>query len=359
MKSLLLLHWNSLRACLPDSQTLIRLARQHGFLKRVRGLREMEVWLRLLLMHTGCGFTLEETVLFARKFKLARISPVALHKRLCKAGDWLDAITRHLLLGLGAPQSSQDDSLIERLYAIDATVLKQLASKGTDWRLHYCVKLSTLRCEHLELTDKRGAEALTRFALKPGQIALVDRGYCRRAEVAHVLEAGAHLIVRYAPSNFPLLDKQGRRLDVLAWLRTLRGHRGSERKAYFEHQGKRSEVRLCAMRMDKGSAAKALRRLKRKSQKSGTQARAQTKEMSEYIMVLTTLQGREYTAAKVLNIYRWRWQVELVFKGLKSLLGMGNAPKRNAKSARAWIQGKIITALLVEHAMKEGGGFSP
>ena len=359
MKSLLLLQWKSLRACLPDTQKLIRLAREHGFLKRVKGLREMEVWLRLLLMHTGCGFTLEETVLLARKFRLARISPVALHKRLCKAGGWLDAITRHLLAGLGASKAHPCDSLLERLYAVDATVLKQLASKGTDWRLHYCVKLSTLRCEHLELTDKRGAEGIARFETKPGQVVLVDRGYCRRAEAAHVLEAGAHFIMRFAPNNFPLLDKNGRRLDVLAWLRTLRGRRGSECTAYFEHQGKRRKVRLCALRMDKRGAAKALRRVKRKSQKNGTVGRAQTREMSGYVMVLTTLEKRECTAAQVLNIYRWRWQVELVFKSLKSLLGMGNVPKRNAKSARAWIQGKIITALMVEHAMKKSGTFSP
>jgi hypothetical protein len=359
MKNLLLLQWNSLRACLPDTQTLICLARKHGFLKRVKGLREMEVWLRLLLMHTGCGFTLEETVLLARKFRLARISSVALHKRLSKAGDWLDAITRHMLVALSVDKGTQSDSLLERLYAVDATVLKQLASKGTDWRLHYCVKLSTLRCEHLELTDKRGAEQLERFEIKPGQVVLVDRGYCRRAQAAHVLDAGAHIIMRHAPSNFPLLDKNGRRLDVLAWLRTLRGRRSSECKAYFEHQGKTREVRLCALRMDKRSAGKALGRVRRKSQKNGAQMRAQTKEMSEYVMVLTTLERRECTAAQVLNLYRWRWQVELVFKSLKSLLGMGKVPKRKAGSARAWIQGKIITALIVEHAMKKSGSFSP
>jgi len=61
----------------------------------------------------------------------------------------------------------------------------------------------------------------------------------------------------------------------------------------------------------------------------------------------------------VLNIYRYRWQVELVFKRLKSLLELGEVPKQKEESARAWMQGKIITAMLVERAMKEARFFSP
>jgi IS4 transposase len=42
-------------------------------------------------------------------------------------------------------------------------------------------------------------------------------------------------------------------------------------------------------------------------------------------MVFTTYE--QGTAAQVLQWYRMRWQIELVFKRLKSLLRLGHLPK--------------------------------
>jgi hypothetical protein len=360
MKNDLSEDWNLLRSWLPDTAEIIRLARAHGFLKRVKGVGDVEVWLRLLLMHSGGGLSLEQTVLRARELRLANISSVALHNRLAKAGPWLEALTELMIGRCGCTRGEpKADPLLERLFAIDATNLRAPASTGTDWRVHYCVKLSNLRCEHLELTDKHGGEHLARFALKPGCIALADRGYCHRAGVAHMLEAGAQVVVRYNPKSFPLLNKNGQPLDVLGWLRTLPKQRSGECQVYFEHEGKKRQLRLCAVRMSEAAAKRALRRVKRKGQKAGHQPQEQTKQMSGYVMVLTSLERKEHSAARVLNIYRQRWQVELVFKRLKSLLELGEVPKQKKESARAWMQGKIITAMLVERAMKEARFFSP
>ena len=61
----------------------------------------------------------------------------------------------------------------------------------------------------------------------------------------------------------------------------------------------------------------------------------------------------------VLELYRGRWQVELVCKRLKSLLDTGQLPKNNDASALAWMQAKILTALLVDRILLEGKFFSP
>lgn len=55
----------------------------------------------------------------------------------------------------------------------------------------------------------------------------------------------------------------------------------------------------------------------------------------------------------VLEFYRARWQVELAFKRLKSLLQMGQLPKKKEASCRAWMQGKTLTALLIERLLCE------
>jgi IS4 transposase len=54
-------------------------------------------------------------------------------------------------------------------------------------------------------------------------------------------------------------------------------------------------------------------------------------------MVFTTVRAIEMGAAEVLEYYRFRWQIELVFKRLKSLLAVGHLPKHDARSSRAWL----------------------
>ena len=43
--------------------------------------------------------------------------------------------------------------------------------------------------------------------------------------------------------------------------------------------------------------------------------------------------------ADVLEWYRLRWQVELVFKRFKSLAQLGHVPKYDDDSAKAWLYG--------------------
>jgi folate-binding Fe-S cluster repair protein YgfZ len=51
--------------------------------------------------------------------------------------------------------------------------------------------------------------------------------------------------------------------------------------------------------------------------------------------------------------YRGRWQIELVFKRLKSLLEAGHVPKSDDASAKAWMQAKILSALPVDRVLLE------
>src|SRR5882672_2058895 len=65
------------------------LAEQTGALKGLRQDKSVENYLRILLMHLGCGFSMRETAVRARLAELADLSDVALLKRLRKSKDWL------------------------------------------------------------------------------------------------------------------------------------------------------------------------------------------------------------------------------------------------------------------------------
>lgn len=53
-----------------------------------------------------------------------------------------------------------------------------------------------------------------------------------------------------------------------------------------------------------------------------------------YMFVITSMPA-EISAAEILSCYRLRWQVELVFKSLKSLLRSGSIPTKTEEAGEA------------------------
>lgn len=351
--------WDLLRGWLPKD--LNRSARQYGFFSRARGLQDAEVWLRLVLMHVAGGLSLEMTVARARELGLAQVSAVALFKRLARAENWLRALCGELLGEQRRRLRQQPWPLERELRVIDATDVQEPGSTGTKLRLHYCLGLPGLACEHYEITDHHGGEKLGRFHFAPGQWVLVDRGYSHRAGVAQVLEAGAQVLLRWNPAIFPLENADGSAFDPLAWARALpAGARTRQRRVYFRHGQRRYALRLCARRQSKLVAERARRRARDKARRNQTRhPDPDSLELHGYLLLLTSIPTAELPLRKVLELYGLRWQIELSFKRLKSLLHAGHVPKSNDASAKSWMQAKLLSALLMERILLEAGLFSP
>jgi hypothetical protein len=348
--------WEILRGWLPLE--LDESARRYGFFQRARGLTDGERWLRLILMHVAGGLSLEQAALRASELGLAKVSGVALFKRMRKAEGWLQDLCQHLLreqqgrLGPCAWPSQY------RVRAIDATDIQEPGSTGSAWRIHYSIRLPELLCDHYELTDNTVGERLGRFHFSADELILADRGYSHRAGAALVLESGAALLLRWNPATFPVETKGGKEFDLLARLRRLGPRDAGEWPIQFRQAGKVYRLRLCAIRKNRVAAERARRKALRKAQRNDTEPQPMSLELTGYILVLTSLPGR-FSAGNVLELYRCRWQIELAFKRLKSLLGAGHVPKSDDRSARAWMQAKLLTALLLERLLLEAKVFSP
>lgn len=225
--------------------------------------------------------------------------------------------------------------------------------------MHFSVALPEMLCDFYEVTDVRGGESYKRFPVSKGDLILGDRGYCHREGVAHVLQCEGDVIVRLNSTSFPLLDRSGQPFDILANLRRLNEHRCREWDVSFTAGADRLSARLCAVRKSQLAAERAKERIRREDAKKQRTSRPETLEFAEYIFVLTTVGKHELSTRAVLDLYRARWQIERVFKRMKSLLGLGHLPKKSDPSSRAWIQGKLLTVLLVERLLDEARFFSP
>jgi hypothetical protein len=127
----------------------------------------------------------------------------------------------------------------------------------------------------------------------------------------------------------------------------------------FTYRGQRYPGRLCAIRKNAVATVRAQEKMRRQARKKQKQVNEEALKLAEFIMVSTTVQQKELRTEEVLELYRVRWQIELRFKHLKSLLGLGCLPKYDAESCRAWIQAKLLCGLLIERLMCEAKFFFP
>ena len=198
-------------------------------------------------MHTATGLSLRQTVVRAREQSIADISDVALLKRLRASEPWLRSLTARMT-DLDEPQVIQRVSARRRLRAVDATTVEEQGGAGTDWRVHYTLRLPDLSCDFFELTDEHGGETYRRIPVERGDLLLADRGYSNAAGVAAVRAAEGDVLVRWNSFSFPLKTPEGNSFDALKELNQLPKRGAREWAVSFTHDGQRYTGRLCAIR---------------------------------------------------------------------------------------------------------------
>jgi IS4 transposase len=61
-----------------------------------------------------------------------------------------------------------------------------------------------------------------------------------------------------------------------------------------------------------------------------------------------------------LTLYRFRWQIEMAFKRMKSILALDEMAAKDQRLCRTFLLAKLLAALLVEDlARHAGAAFSP
>lgn len=328
-------------------------ARSCGAFRRARYLDDPAVLLRLLLFHAVNDGGLRETVAQARASGVAALSQVALLKRLRTSATWLAWI------GAGLCRELRDVPRLPhgvRPRVVDSTTVQGPASTGTDWRVHYALDLTTLTCDWYELTDAHGGELLERTPMRAGDVVLGDRNYLRPAARA----AQAHVLLRLRWTHAPMRALSGRTFRALGHARRLKvGQVGEWPVRLRDPQGADIDGRVIATKLPAPLAAKAKRRAVKAATKKGKRPHPRSLEAAQVVMVFTTLPTTRLAAGDVLELYRFRWQIELAFKRLKQLLKLSRLPHKDPRAAHGWILAKLVVALLLETLYRTAHAISP
>lgn len=348
--------WEVLKSFLPMGWQ--EKARELGALRRCRKFGDAEVLLRTLLIHLADGCSLRETAVRARQGRLVSVSDVALLKRLKGSGEWLRWMAARLMEHWGSQPPRAFFGHHFRIRLIDSSTISEPGSTGTDWRVHYSIGFPSLQCDEVYVSSPEVGESFKLFSVRPGDLFMGDRGFARRAGLRHVVDNGGDVLVRMHSNALPLMKNEGTPFSLLEHLRTLNGTQLGDWDVRMADGGKIIPGRVCALKKNKRATEKARRKALRDAARKGRKVKPETLEAAAYVFVFTTLE-RNFSSTTLLEMYRGRWQIELTFKRLKSIMGLGHLKKTDVDAAKAWIHGKLFVAFLIEALISAGEHFSP
>jgi hypothetical protein len=242
----------------------------------------------------------------------------------------------------------------KQVYLVDASDESVYGSSKSDYRLHYSVGLFDLGMKEMRLTDGKRGEKLSNFQrFGKDDLIIAERAYGTIAGIEYMGARGSDYLLRYRTGAFNLYSGEQERVEVTDFFQGLEAGECGEVTLYYQVKGEYKPVRLCAIRKtaeasNRRFAEKGVERLKvmNRMKSHGKPPREAQLANNQYVIVMTSLLESE--AYLILQLYRFRWQIEQVFKRLKSLFGYNQIPSKVEASAKAWFYGKLLLAAFCE-----------
>lgn len=194
----------------------------------------------------------------------------------------------------------------------------------------------TGRLLYMELQDGKAADSPSGMkrldSLQENDLILQDTGYFNRKIFKKIDEIKAYYVSRapvdtsfYVDSPNPRYHKGGEIMEKYAYerlyledeLNTL--ERGTVReypKVYFG-SGKKQPTRLVIYRMTEDQEKRQLERIRRRGQIKPGKIKKKSYDVASISIYITNL-PQKVPAREIPELYRYRWQIELVFKSWKS-----------------------------------------
>jgi hypothetical protein len=338
--------WEGVLARLGEHVDLERSAREQRAIVRQRVIRSAAQLLRLVLAYALSGLSLRGTVAWAEAAGQASFSDVALLKRLRRCGPWLAELVGTLAAAANPPAAGG-----RRVVAVDATAVSSPGGKTKRYRLlHTVYDVGAQRFRTALVTERAIAERLDVGAVEPGEIRLGDKAYGRYRDLAAVTAAGADFVVRLSAKSLRLQTIADKPFNRAALCRQAEQEGVQDMPVLVQDsEGKAplpARVIVLALPPEKAEAAR--RQMRKNAREWGYTPSADALVTAGCLMVITSLNTAQWPTERVLDLYRQRWQAELAFKRLKSLLDLETLRAFDSELVSAWIHAVLLVALLID-----------
>jgi hypothetical protein len=332
-------------------------ARELGALVRNRVIKSALELLVLILLYVTSGKSIGGTSSILKSSEELSLNKTAVYKRLMQSEAWVKWLVANICYESELVGHRPEWLGIKRVLAVDATKEDSLDKEKTTWNLHYMMDMFTLESVEIKLTDEKTGEKLSNFEeIGWNDIIMGDRGYGTLKSIEYALSKGADYVFRLKSGSFNLYDGDGKQVDMQKKIRRMRETTYKEFELYYKISTKLKPIRICVYRKDKNDIEKSLRDVT----KSNSRARRgkvseKQKFYAKYVIIATSLTE---SADKILELYRLRWQIELLFKRLKSIFDLDDLKAKKPEAVRVWFYCKLLLAAICE-ALDNMGRFSP
>jgi hypothetical protein len=311
-------------------------AKETGAFVRPREIKNALDFMKLVLMYIVNGLSLLEVATIAKVKGIAEISDVGFMGRFANCGVFFKELLRQLQPKATAQYKKPkwlDDYQVK---LVDASVVVSGGKVRVIHRLHYAINPFEMKSESYKITPEATGESLKNFEVTDKDLFIGDRAYGTITSMNHCRQSGGNFIFRIKKGAFNIYSSKRTKIDLIMKLKELKDGEMLDYNCYYKtSKTDYAPVRICAMK-------------KPKNLKDIEETDSDTAFMNNYIVVVTSINKSYATAAQILDAYRIRWQIELYFKRLKSLLSFGDIPTKTAQNTETWLHGKLLAAILLE-----------
>jgi hypothetical protein len=327
-------------------------------IERKRKIKSPEDLIRLAFLYLTGGYSLVEMSVIAYELGIAKINDVGLLERFAKCREWfcwiIERIVPNSLVEYTVPEGFEKYAIV----AVDASDVKEKGCSGRIYKLHYAIEIFKMRAASYKITTQKVGETLLNFPVGKNWLILADRAYGSLTSIEHCLKSCANFILRLKYGAFKLYNQDGSELNLLEKLGGVTSDTATDIEVYVKLAKLGfTKMRICAIKIPDDKIDGVERKLKRSDSKRQRKTSKEALQMAGFVVVITAL-PETISADEIISLYRLRWQVEIYFKRLKSIIDFGNVPLRREDSIMTWLNGKLMISLLIEQMISEVA-FSP
>jgi hypothetical protein len=303
---------------------------------RAREIGSLPMLLWAALVWTAGDLSLKDTAAAISAVGVT-VSRASLHERFAKSSAWLGMLLSMLLCG----NCTFPDEGCVRVLIGDSTSLSGPGATGTNFRVHALFDCATGALAAVKVTDFREGESCDKHRLGPESLVQYDRGYSVSKNLHAHAACGARFLIRCNPKGIRICDPQMRIVKTSRLESSV--HTNTPLDIAVRIPARRRSAQGPRWHLARAVAFVDARLI-------GIRTPAGV------MWLLTDMPCDSLDARAAGELYRRRWQIELLFKALKSVAGLDRVKSLSGATAMTWIYGKLILAAL---AQKRVPSFEP
>ena len=340
------------------------LGRKAGFIKRKRAISAFRFLVMMTTGITGIPHLSLAAMVEAVELKISR---EALHERFTEFAFRFMKLCANFVMKhkLNAASIIRSKLLnhFNRIFIFDSTswdihpALRKIfpgskgAASSANCKVQLCYEYLQGSISFFDIvpgtTSDNGYTSYLPDMLKPGDLLITDLGYFCLNTFKRIAESKAYFLSRFHAGTC-LYDAQTLApIDLCSVLNAIEAPTHEIDVFMGAEKHNRIGCRLICLRLSKELAEQHRRRHKQNARRKGRTVNPRYLFLSGWIVMITNAPSHWLPTNIVRPFYSLRWQIELIFKQLKSVLAIHHVTTKNKNRLYCHVLGKLIMAVIL------------